>query len=49
MFKSDKPGPIEIISHRRGSESKAYNVVWATTKTGGKPIKMYEVRYRKVN
>ncbi|ESO09896.1 hypothetical protein HELRODRAFT_72963, partial [Helobdella robusta] len=43
-----KPYPIKLVSPKQSKDPWSYKIVWEKPKTGGKPIKEYEIRYRRV-
>ncbi|ESN98917.1 hypothetical protein HELRODRAFT_188955 [Helobdella robusta] len=42
-----KPSPIIINSNREGPNAYQYKLMWETPKTGGTPIREYEIKFRK--
>lgn len=43
-----KPSPIRLTSPTHGRDSNQYRISWEKPKTGGRPIKEYQIRYKKV-
>lgn len=43
-----KPSPIRLTSPTHGQNSDHYRITWEKPKTGGKAIKEYQIRYKKV-
>lgn len=48
LFAVARPAPIRLTSPSRGHDSNTYKIMWKKPGTGGKPIKEYEIRYKKV-